>query len=434
MWTLKRGSIPVSWIIILLASIAGTAKIIMALQTRGTNDVMYWELFLNILRRDGGIAVYQQVSFFNHPPFVLHLLAVLGELSTATGLFLPFWLRLPAILADVGSLLVLAQLATSWPVDLRVDHWYVLVALIAVAPISIMISGFHGNTDPVMVLLVLLAIYLLEVKHQTWLAGAAFGMALNIKVLPLIFVPAIALYLWTPRAISLGDRATPLEALVGIVRAGQSGRVLRFFAMTGGVVFLGSLPYLLERPGLLARQVLGYESSYGHWGISRVLDTLAPGSLLARAYARTGRFLVLALVVLAAGLMNRGRKRVPLFHQCGLTAFLFMAFSPGFGVQYLAWLVPWVVGVGLWPTVTYLVTSGVFAFLVYTSWSLGIPWYFADGLRFHDWWSGPIVWSELLCWASVLVILGLMLRQAVPIQRWAEEREAADGRRTIRIA
>ena len=49
--------------------------------------------------------------------------------------------------------------------------------------------------------------------------------------------------------------------------------------------------------------------------------------------------------------------------------FVFMSLAPGFGIQYLAWLVPWVVGLGAGVTITYYLASGLFQFLVYTFWS-----------------------------------------------------------------
>jgi len=60
----------------------------------------------------------------------------------------------------------------------------------ALSPVSIMVSGFHGNTDPVMICLVLLSIYLVESGRPAWLCGAIFGMAMWIKIVPVIFLPA----------------------------------------------------------------------------------------------------------------------------------------------------------------------------------------------------------------------------------------------------
>jgi hypothetical protein len=213
-------------------------------------------------------------------------------------------------------------------------------------------------------------------------------MALNIKVVPLIFVPAVFLYLPDAR------------------------RRLGYFAAAAATVAAGSLPYIAADPAAIADNVLGYGSYYGYWGISRVLNSLAPTSWLNQAYEATGRALALGLAALAAVPMNRPPKRAPLFLQCGLVAFLFMAVSPGFGIQYLAWLVPWVVGAGLGATALYYATSGLFAFLVYTYWSRGFPWYFADARDFHpEWWPAPIVAVELLCWASVVATLWLMVRR-----------------------
>ena len=58
-----------------------------------------------------------------------------------------------------------------------------------------MVAGFHGNTDPIMVSLLLLSVYLVETGRGEWLAGAAFGMAMNIKILPLLLAPAALLSL-----------------------------------------------------------------------------------------------------------------------------------------------------------------------------------------------------------------------------------------------
>ncbi|KAF0247582.1 MAG: hypothetical protein FD167_3022, partial [bacterium] len=42
-----------------------------------------------------------------------------------------------------------------------------------------------------------------------------------------------------------------------------------------------------------------------------------------------------------------------------------MSLSPGFGVQYLVWLTPWIVSLGLGATGIFFLTSGLFLFLVY---------------------------------------------------------------------
>ena len=385
----------VGWLLVVgLAGLALALKLFTALKTRGTNDVVYWELFLATFQESGGIGVYRQLGWFNHPPFMLHALQAMDRLATATGLPFAFWLRVPAVAADLGSLAVVAHLITTVPLRRFTGRPTVSLALLALAPVSIMVSGFHGNTDPVMVFFVLLAVYLLAVWQQALLAGAAFGMAINIKVVPLIFVPTLFLY------------------LPGLFRR------LGFFAAAAAVVVAGSLPFLAEDAATIAGNVLGYGSFYGYWGIPRVLNSVAPASWLNLAYQEKGRLLALGMAAIAAVPMNWPGRKAPLFLQCGVVALLFMALTPGFGIQYLAWLVPWVVGAGPGAAAVYYSTSGLFAAEVYTYWSGGFPWYFADAREFiPEWWSPPIVVAELVCWVSVLVLLALMIRRVVIARR-----------------
>jgi hypothetical protein len=106
--------------------------------------------------------------------------------------------------------------------------------------------------------------------------------------------------------------------------------------------------------------------------------------------------------------MNWGPRRPPLFIQGGSAAFLFLAVTPGFGVQYLAWLVPWVVGGGRSATLMYYTASGLFLVVVYDFWAQEFPWRLADSVAVGNW-RGWIIGLELVCWAAVLVVLGILL-------------------------
>ncbi|HEX2971265.1 MAG TPA: glycosyltransferase 87 family protein [Tepidisphaeraceae bacterium] len=393
--------------VLAIALVATAGKLWLALRTYGSNDVLYWERFLQGYRDLGGVELYRQHWLFNHPPFMIHVLRAMGWLTSVTGIWFPFWLRLPAILADLGSLLLVYKLAGFGEESDGREHpplrggakrdghkerarWVALM-LMAASPISIMVSGFHGNTDPVMIFFVLLSIYLIERKWPVGLAGVAMGMGLSIKVVPVIFLPAIVLYLPSWR------------------------RRIEYVAAVGATFALVSLPYIVQDPLIVAKKVLGYGSLYGHWGLSRVLTWMPPGwGWLDAGFERYGRYGVVAIVIAAAFWMNRQSRRPALFAQCGLIMFLFMTLSPGFGIQYVAWLVPWVVGLGTGACVLCYATTGVFQFLVYTYWSQGLPWYFADSDHVRDW-KGYIVNFEVACWVAVVVVLVMFLRRQV---RW----------------
>jgi hypothetical protein len=365
------------WInrIALAMAIALSLKLTLALTTYGTNDVDTWEHFLEALQEVGGAGVYYRYNVFNHPPFVLHLLNSMGRLATLTGIPFPFWLRFPAILADVGSAVVVWKIFNLQP---NITSSPANLVFMAVAPVSIMVAGFHGNTDPIMIFILLLSIYMIASGQPIWLAGAAFGLSANIKVIPIILVPAIVLFL-------------------------PDIRKRISFCVAAVVMFVfSSLPYILHDPFFILRRVLGYDSLAGQWGIPRLLMLLPTNvNWLSDGYAELGKYVVIGIITATSLGMNRRQPKPPLFQQCGLIMAIFMTLTPGFGVQYLAWLVPWVITTGVFATLTYYIASGIFLFLVYTYWAQRFPWQVANSKL----WPASIIWFELVCWGSVVLVL-----------------------------
>ncbi len=374
---------PLVWV----ALAAATAlKLYLALTTAGTLDVAAFADHLHKIEEYGGVGVYQVRGVFNNPfnnpPFIIHALKALGWLTATTRLPFAFWLRLPCILADVGSLLITRDLLARAQPERKLTRPLLWLAL---SPIAIIISGFHGNTDPVMIFFVLLAVSLIERGSRVWLAGAAFGLALNIKAVPLMFAPALLCYLpdWPRRLKFLGAAAT--------------------------IWFVGSLPYVLQAPGPIAQAVLGYGSLYGHWGWTFWLarwwpetlrfahqphDVIGPHAV----YAALGKWLMLALIGATSVWLNRRARKPPLFLQCGLIVTIFLALTPGFGTQYLAWLVPWLAALALAPALAYQLLGGVYLFIDYTCWiyRAAPPGYCTPVSE----------WLPMnLCWGAVLVAL-----------------------------
>ena len=381
--------------------IAFVVKLILSFTTIGTNDSATWYGFLRYISQHDGISLYHQIETFNHPPLMIHVLQVMGFLNSFTGISFYFWLRLPAILADIGSVVIVARLLKRYlePRILRSN-----LLLLALAPASVMISGFHGNSDPLMIFFLLLTIYSLDQKSNVWLAGIAFGMSMNIKVMPIIFVPALLLYL-----------------------PSSTKRVL-FLMLAGATFIICGSPYIIRDPLFIGIRLFGYGSNYGIWGIPRLLMLLSTNSSgfqsLNLVYAQFGKWSMLALIVAVSIWMNRSLQKPPLFLQFGLITFTFMAITPGFGVQYLAWLVPWVI-ISIEMTLLYYAISGLFLFSVYTAWSRGVPWFFADSFRLTE----PLICLELLCWASVVILLFMYYIRVKMyfIVRYTRQREQVDS-------
>ena len=376
---------------ILLCALAATVvKIFLALRSSGSLDVFAFKEFLTNIREVGGIGTYYRRGLAGNPftylPFMIHAVHGMGFLADATHLPFRFWLRFPSALADLGSLFLIWKMAERLPA-LKLAP--VALLLVAVYPGSILISGFHGNTDAVMIFFLLLSIYLLTVKHLPWLAGAAFGMALNIKIVPLVFAPAIFLF--------LPDLRTRLK----------------FFGMATAVVFVASLPYLLQDPFVIWKTVFGHRSLYGKWGWTRLVVkflTNTPPPLngyeeltgVHRIVEVTGRYVMFACITVSSFWMNLRRHKPPLFLQCGFIAFMFLFMTTGFGTQYLAWLTPWIIVLGMWSAGIYYLVSACYITLIYLTMSacarrvLDLPRLLPGNVYFV---------VELACWLSVLVAL-----------------------------
>jgi len=385
---------------VLVALAAFLLKTAIALTTYGSTDVLIFEADVAKMRRDGGLALYRdgistewcgQIEQracppFNHPPFMIHVLRGWAFLAHVSGLPFRFWLRFTCAVADLGSLSLLVRL-----LHRRLSELQTHVALLwfAASPIAILISGFHGNTDPILMFFVLLAIDLVEGQRPPWLAGVALGVATDIKVLPVLLAPAILL--------SLPGTRRRLEFCLGV----------------GAAFLVGSVPFLLLAPELVVARVFGYSSQFGAWGLSLlalILRENARLSWVGDLYVRHGKILSLCLVLSASLWPRPGSQRNVLFIQAGFLMFLFVSVIPGFGVQYLVWLLPWAVGQGPGPRAAYYIAGTAFLFGYYTTAAGTFPWYLANSLE-RPGWSGTVLGLGLICWVVVCSIAFIHARR-----------------------
>ena len=382
------------WLLAIMtaAALAFATKVAITSNTYGATDALLWETNLQTLHHDGALALYRNGTIlreagvtyhsevFNHPPFMVHLLISWSWLSDVSGLPLRFWLRFTCAVADLASLILLVGILTHSSVAFQPAVLFMLAA----SPVSVLISGFHGNTDPIMVAFLLLSLYLLATERPAWLAGAALGMAISIKIVPVIFTPAIFLFLRGRKRV---------EVLGG----------------AAGVFIIGSLPMIAQDPLLIWSRVFGYSPQTGIWGLSRFVFALAPESWL-EVYARLARVVLLGLLVVCSVWMNTKKRRPPLALQCGFLAVLLLALTPGFGVQYLAWIVPWTAVLTFRQALAFHAASGFFLFSYYNCGAHGFPWYLANSAKTQVWY-GSVILLGLLCWLIICILVILFARK-----------------------
>jgi hypothetical protein len=361
---------------------AAIMKVCLAVFTFGTNDVWTFTQYPKLIDQNGLIAMYyardnpNDPLIYNHPPFTSYYFHFLAMLARYGGLAYGTWLRLIDTAADVGSLYLVYKIMRRLLPPGAITRQ---LALLAISPTLIFISGFHGNNDPLNILLLVLAVYF-ATEDSFLLAGAAFGMSLNVKVWPLVLVPAFFFYPdgWRRR--------------------------IQFFAATGMVFFVGSLPFILQDPRIILTRILGYGSYPGQWGLTKIFTLKYEWALTyGGAYIAQAKPLIAAIAFILAFLMNR-RPKAPLFAQVGVLSFLFLALTPGFSIQYLAWLVPWTVWAPFWYSLAFQLAAGSFTFWIYTHWCQGLPWHSANGGFGFPPSSTPL---GLLLWAIVALYVPL---------------------------
>lgn len=349
--------------------VAFLLKLVLALFTVGSDDALTWEHDLNALRTTGFAELYRSgVQYsspvmpllppqaFIHPPAVLHGLKSLGMLQDQTGLPLRFWLRSTCALADAATLGLLWRMFGN-----RAPLW-----IVALSPVTILISGFHCNTDPIMMFFLVAAVFFAE-RGRAGRAGVAFGLACGVKLMPLIFAPAILLCLPEIRLR------------------------LQWLAVSAVVWIAISLPYLAQEPTLILRTMLGYGSSTGLWGFS-LLSTVLGGN---RIYDPAAKWIALLAAAFVPLIVKRR-----LFAQSGLIAFCFLLLSPGFGLQYLAWTLPWTVLLRRRAVLAYHVVMGMIVLTIYAAVSqntaAGVYAELLDRRHFP-----VLVLMRIVCWLAI---------------------------------
>lgn len=189
---------PGLWFWAILA--AGAAcRVFFAVATEGTADAILWTRYAGAIAQGGLVQQYFVDSWFNHPPFIGWLMGQLWHVAQALGIEFRVALRVPVAAIDLGSVALLYRLLQGSP-------WRcVASAAYAVAPIAIVLSGFHGNTDPIVGFLVLAAI-LLAAGRRAVLCGLVIGCSAWIKVPALLAAPAIgfAFPRWRERFVCAG--------------------------------------------------------------------------------------------------------------------------------------------------------------------------------------------------------------------------------------
>jgi hypothetical protein len=270
---------------------------------------------------DHGGNPYVETDLIAYLPLWPQILYALNRGAHATGIPLHLLIRGFLIACEVVTMAVLYFLVrkhTARPREL-------LLAGASLNPVAILLVCQHANFDALMMLWVVLALAALAAFRASgnpveWLAACLLlGVAILAKTVPLVLTPLLALGIarLDGRTRALGGALALGPALLGL----SAIYVLAPAAVEGDVIQYRSVPGWFGVSGILS--LLGKEATLGPYTslfLGWLAATSAAAAWLLWSGERTGDSLLcmLALLLVAA---------VP-------------ALGPGYGPQYLAWLVP----------------------------------------------------------------------------------------------
>jgi hypothetical protein len=345
--------------IIGLGVIAVVLKALISLNTLGTNDVESFYMFGHALSEHGLQWTYTHYRSFNHPPLVGYFLQSIYAVSQVplfqrNGFTFPFFLRLPSILCDFGVLLLLLRNRREFSLST------LSLTVLALCPVTLMISGFHGNTDSVMVMLLVLAAYSCF-RENPIACGLLLALSCQIKIIPLLVLPIFACFWYARRA------------------------TLRFVIPFTAAYLLCLLP-VVAFPFIFFKHVLAYGSIWGLWGISFWLRLTGVHDFCLVGYHDlpfaenlVGTALKASIVgcVIALSWRRRHLSGCELLRTIAYAWIAFFILAPGSAPQYLAWPIPFLIILSPAKFISFTLSSSVFLFFLYNTLAGKLPWYLA---------------------------------------------------------
>lgn len=312
-------------------------RMFLATATRGSTDVELWRDHARGVNALGLVRYYDFAELFNHPPPIGWAMARLWQLARSLDLSFAFVFRTVTSLADLGNVALIARV-------LRGSRWRWLAAGgYCVAPVPVILSGHHGNTD-VLVATCLLGCVLLAARQRAVACGALLGVCAWIKLPGLLAAPAIgfAFSRWRDRVVcALTATIVGAAPLVWIwlsteefvrehprrVQSGDNVVLERVLGYRGSVI---------TEPGIDASWLWGLRNFIARvWG-QRAQEWPA----WAWWWEANSAGCALALIVLLAFLRRRSSTALELGATIAGTFALFYASISNFGTQYFAWSMP----------------------------------------------------------------------------------------------
>lgn len=284
-------------------------------------DIESYQIVAQILR--DGKSVYQETTRYNYPPLWFWIIRAADLTSQKLYISLHTGIKLLIFLFEfLNSFLI--YLAAQ---KLNSPKTSALVAAFGYAlnPIPILVSGYYGQFDTIMIFWLLLAWYFFnfaQEKRRLYLSAISLSISIWLKLVPVFLLPVFLLKIksWKDKVFYTTVSLLPTS--------------------------LSLIAYWLRSPQGIINNVFRYSGVPYWWGYSFIFYALKeafPSIYLLHQlnsfFTTYGSFIILgAIVIVYAFLYTLGTRRL-----LGAITIIFLsiyATTTGFGAQWLVWIIP----------------------------------------------------------------------------------------------
>lgn len=309
-----------------------------------------------------GKNIYLYQPYYNYSPLFFYILGFLGKIgqfipAIPTKVIIHWFLSF----IDIFTAFILIRLAG----QRKIIIWKT-VALFILNPVSIIISGYHGQFDNLAIFFLLLAILLSETTKKSRRFMQNF-------------------LIWLILTVGLTVKHTILfPAFSFLVHFSRKTYLAVFLFTASLLVFLASfLPYYFSASAQISQNVFKYKSMEGLYGVSFILSKYCPHCLGTDTNYLIRNIFLLSGLTLAVFLRHRDAAR-----SCLISFLFFLTFTTGIGGQYFVF--PIALG-ALFPSIWFYLYS-----IVVTLFLLGNDWEFNISVfKIFSW---NVVWVVTFMW------------------------------------
>lgn len=268
-------------------------------------DITSYQKDINIFNNGGNIYVEQ--TAYNYSPFLFILLGILGKIQQFLHFqSFPFYIRTFITFIDILTTIILFKLALKNKLSVIKT-----VGLFFLNPISIIISGHHGQFENISILFLLFAIYLYQGKYfrnKILFISSILTIGLIIK-----HIIIYQIYLFYLHVFKNKIKATLV------------------FLFSCFIFLLTFLPFILEGYHQIITQVFKYGGLGGLYGVTYFIRNFCSNC---STFGFQNEILYKYFFIIGMGLLCLFLSNKNIIKGSLLLFLLFLAFTPGVGAQF----------------------------------------------------------------------------------------------------